>query len=160
ESEKEASQQEFEETQQRVARRYKAECANIEKQWQVAQQQITAQFEADSKAAKQEYQTARNAAASALKADRSKADGQRDEIQAQVTEGIRRSKGIEREAADLLKAWHQERDYGELPDGGKPDRIYHDSLRQLKESLDTAEGHLEALKKLRVPNFFKGAKPY
>jgi hypothetical protein len=160
ESEKEGSQQEFEQTQKNAAQQFEAERTAQDTEWQDAQQRITAQSEADNEAAKREYQAARNTAATTLKADQAKADETLVELQERIAEGLCRSQTVEQEAKALLKLWRQERDYGELPEGGKPGRIYQEALRQFEEALTTSEEHLDKLRQLRLPGFFQGARPF
>ena len=135
EEEKQTSQKEFEETEQRVTRRFKAERVAQEKEWKEAQARITHQFETDTQAAKSEYQAARTASAKTFQANRAQAQSQLREAQEKITHGMSEAKKIEREVKGLLIVWKQDRDYGPLPEAGRPDRMFQDAFRQLQEAL-------------------------
>src|ERR1051326_7016219 len=59
----------------------------------------------------------------------------------------------------MVRSWRQDRDYSDVPEAAQPDRIYQDAFRQLEEARKKPTENLEKLKKLRLPNFFKGARP-
>jgi DNA segregation ATPase FtsK/SpoIIIE, S-DNA-T family len=158
ETDKQASQQEFEDTEARVTKRFKTERWAQDKEWKETQARLTKQFETDSGAAKSEYQAARKASGKSFQANRAQAQDQLREAQSKIADGIRESKGMEREARKLLQTWKQERDFGALPPAGRPDRMFHDAFRQLQESMTNAEEQLNQLKALRLPYLFAGYK--
>jgi hypothetical protein len=157
ETEKESSQKEFEESQSTTAKRFAAERAAQDKELADSRQKIAAQYEADSTAAKSTFQKSRSALERNFDAQKGKAEAQLKEAEGLIAEAVQKCGQIQDDAADLLRAWKQDRDYGELPTS-QPDRIYHDAFRQLQEGIKTPEALFEQLHDLRVPAFFKGSR--
>ncbi|HEV3119969.1 MAG TPA: hypothetical protein VGY58_23110, partial [Gemmataceae bacterium] len=160
EEEKLASQKEFDDTQERVTKRFKGERLAQDKEWKEAQARITGKFDSDNQAAKSEFQAARAASAKSFQANRAQAHGQLREAQEKITQAISESKKMERDAAALLKDWRQQRDYGALPAGEQPDRMFQDAFRQLEVAKEHAAEKFEQFKALRLPRFFAGNKMF
>jgi hypothetical protein len=159
ESEKQASQEEFQTSQDRIGKRFSRERNSQDQELKQTSEQIGVHFEAESLKARNTFQEARAASIAAFDESRRTAEKEQDDAQTQLSARVSRRQEIERQTIELLGQWRQDPEHDTLPPAGRPDRKYKDAFRQLDDCLETAEAQLEELKSLRLPKFFKGWRP-
>src|SRR5262249_53186857 len=141
ETEKEASQKEFQETHTRVSQQYEAEAAAQEKELADSKHRITAEFESARNAAKNEFQEACWTVATVYEANKNKAEETLRQAQARIADGLQQMRTTQTAARKLLKEWRQYREHGKLPPTEHPDRTYKDAFKQMDHSLGEAHDH-------------------
>jgi low affinity Fe/Cu permease len=156
ESERRATEQEYEQVRERAEARFVTEHGAAEREFADARDRVAALFLADQERASRLFHEVRWEATAVLDAARSELAAKYKEIKIGLESRLQKCRTIEDEAIKLLDEWRQSRDFAPPTPAAAADSTLDDLTKRLDETIVQCESHLAALKRLIIPQVFKG----
>jgi hypothetical protein len=157
-ADKEAAEGELSQARSRITGWYRAERTAADKEYAAARRKIVDRYDQDKEGAKSEFQEARWTITAVFEGNKSAADKQLQDAKQEVAHAGQQMQAIERETRDFLQSCNQTVQHPRSEVPGLPGKPAGRPRDRLREYLALAEEHLQELKELRLPRWFKGER--
>ncbi len=157
-SRKEAVEQELREARRQINARHQSEREAAEKNLTDTRAQITHEYETDKQAAKSEFQEARWTITAVYEGGKNGTERESEQTNQRLGDAAARVQSIGQEAKDYLEDCRLSAHALRNKDQSSIPLRAQDPFGQLNECLSQADSRLAQLKKLKIPQYFKGER--